>query len=561
MNGPHPAPDHQSILDNAWDKTVGGMDWLKSVVFGEFADHRPLSAAVADMLVSFVPGVVIVTSARDAVAVTLRLANHPEKREELMEWVLLCACLITIALPIAMAAGGAVMAGVGAAVGGIAGGELAAALRGVMLMLIKEASKLVELMQFLQKFIKGDILKFLRAIKFAQYEKPLLQALSKISGKLLEMMKALRLHLESLRYFDSVKSTIAKLAEWEKKFYAVQHDAVRQIPRALAELDARLSKVLAQTAPTEVHTVTAGVAADKAAATLPAKQAVLDTPGGVFAKADVEASGSVASAAGNKVAPTTRSKSSPNVQGKKTPQPLAKVNSDPIRLPEPGPNKKIQDIADAAVSADRERITQLSNEAHEARKIGNVALADEKIENARKILRPYLPKKNSTDSWDEVIKRLDVSSPKDRAVFWSGTAYQAEKTGHPDAARVFAEKIGGVTLETTPGGRIIDGWDEVNKGYPWNEDDGAGPWASGLWKGVSQKYIQGASGNINLVQTPNKLWDPTTVWHNDEKPTALYLQKMGQIDNINIHVVDANSTTHELPQGYIDQLLDFDQRK
>jgi len=166
MTPPEPHPD--SILDDAWDGIVGGMDWLKSVLFGEFADNRPLSAVVADMLISFVPGVVIVTSARDAMAVILRLASHPEKREELMEWVLLSACLIVIALPLATAAGGAAAAGVGAIVGGIAGSELGAALRAVMLMLIKEASKLVELVRFLQKFVHGDVLKFLRAVKFAK---------------------------------------------------------------------------------------------------------------------------------------------------------------------------------------------------------------------------------------------------------------------------------------------------------------------------------------------------------------------------------------------------------
>jgi hypothetical protein len=182
------------------------------VIYGEFSDHRSLSAIVADMLISFVPGVVIVTSARDAIAIILRLATHPEKREDLMEWVLLCACLIVIALPVAMAAGGAAAAGVGAVVGGIAGTELGAALRAVMLMLIKEASQLVELIRFLQKFIKGDILKFLRLVKLTKYEKPLLLAVKKFTGKLIEMVRSLRLHLESLRYFDSVKSTIIKLA-------------------------------------------------------------------------------------------------------------------------------------------------------------------------------------------------------------------------------------------------------------------------------------------------------------------------------------------------------------
>jgi hypothetical protein len=180
--------DQHTVLADAWGHVVGGMEWLQSVIYGEFSDHRSLSAVVADMLVSFVPGVVIVTSARDAVAVILRLATHPEKREDLMEWALLCACLIVIALPIAMAIGGVAAGGVGAIVGGVAGTEIGAGLRAVMLMLIKETSKLVELVLFLQKFMKGDILKFLRSIKFAKYDKALLHAFSKICGKLVDII-------------------------------------------------------------------------------------------------------------------------------------------------------------------------------------------------------------------------------------------------------------------------------------------------------------------------------------------------------------------------------------
>ena len=168
--------------------------------------------------------------------------------------------------------------------------------------------------------------------------------------------------------------------------------------------------------------------------------------------------------------------------------------------------------------------------------------------------------KNTGDNWDEVVKRLDVSSPKDGAVFWSGTAYQATATGQKDAARVFAEKIGGVTLETTSGVRIIDGWKDVNNGYPWNAEQGPPPWASTLWKEVSKKYADGTSGNVNLVQTPNKTWDPTTIWHTHEKSTLLYLQKKGQIGTINIHGVDGNSNTYLLSDKNIKQLLKFDQR-
>ena len=89
-----PIAEDKNVLDEAWDSVVGGLDWVKSVIIGEFADKRPLSALITDMLVSFVPGVVILTSGRDALAVTLRLAKHPEKRDDTMEWVVLCACLI-----------------------------------------------------------------------------------------------------------------------------------------------------------------------------------------------------------------------------------------------------------------------------------------------------------------------------------------------------------------------------------------------------------------------------------------------------------------------------------
>ena len=345
-------PDENGILDEAWDQIVGGMDWLKSVFFGEFSDNRPLSAVIADMLMSFLPGVVIVTSARDAVAVILRLANHPEKREDLMEWVLLCACLIVIALPLAMAAGGFAAAGVGAIVGGIAGSELGAALRAVMLLLIKEASKLVELVRFLQKFIKGDILKFLRAVKFAQYEKVLIQALNKISGKLLEIVKSLRSHLDGLRYFDSAKAGIAKLVEWEKKFYAVQQDALKQIPKALVELDARLGKVLAQTAPKETHTVSAGVQVDKTAGTAPAKQRVRDTPGNVLANV---ADDTPAAGAGKPQSqPKPQTKNAENA-----PEPSLQPAPDPSRPPDDRSNTKKQDALDAESTARLEKTEKI----------------------------------------------------------------------------------------------------------------------------------------------------------------------------------------------------------
>ena len=512
-------PDDHGILDDAWEQIVGGMDWLKSVFFGEFADNRPLSAVIADMLVSFLPGVVIVTSARDAVAVILRLANHPEKREDLMEWVLLCACLIVIALPLAMAAGGFAAAGVGAIVGGIAGSELGAALRAVMLLLIKEASKLVELVRFLQKFIKGDILKFLRAVKFAQYEKPLIQALGKISGKLLEIVKSLRTHLESLRYFDSVKDAIAKLVEWEKRFYAVQQDALKHIPKALLELDVRLGKLLAQTAPKEAHTVSAGVQADKTAAAVPATQRVRDTPGKVLAKVEDKAP-----AAAAKPKPTSNPTPKPKGTSKPVPDPPVKDNPDPVKPPEDGANTKKQAVADAAAAADKERITQLSKEG--------------KISEAQAILQPHLDAAKSATTpaekraaMDAIVARLEVTSEKEK-MFWSGNKELA--------AKIATEK-GKTILEQTPGGRVIDGWKDLNDTFSWNPAD-MEPHGWDLWGDVSSNYSKDAWGEIDVIQDFEKFPGGGPTWRGREWPTIV---NEGKVSSINIFSMDRSGNIHD----------------
>jgi hypothetical protein len=504
--------DPQTLLDDAWESVVGGMDWMKSVLVGEFDDHRPLSAVVADMLVSFVPGVVIVTSARDAVAVILRLANHPEKREELMEWVLLSACLIVIALPVAMAAGGAAAAGVGAVVGGIAGSELGAALRAVMLLLIKEASKLVELVRFLQKFIKGDVLKFLRAVKFVNYEKALLQAVSKVTSKLVEIVTALRTHLEGLRYFETVKTTIAKLAEWEKKFYSVQQDALIQLPKALAELDARLAKLLAQTAPKEAHTVAAGVPADKTVTSVPAKQRILDTPGKVLPKTGIDtAAGIVTTKTGKKAGTTTKSKPKPVSVAPPKDKPAH------VKPPPHGTNAKKQAVADATVAADRERITRLSK--------------DGKIAEARAILQPHLDAAKAATTpaekkaaMDAIIQRLDVTSPKEK-MFWSGDKKLA--------ARV-ATARGKTILEQTPGGQVIDDWGELNSTFSWDNKD-MPPYGWDLWGNVSAEYSKGAVGEVDVVQAIKSFPSGGPTWKGREWPTIV---SEGKVTLLNIVGMD-----------------------
>ena len=511
-------PDDDGILKDAWDAVVGGANWLSSVLLGEFADNRPLSAVIADMLVSFVPGVVIVTSARDAVAVIVRLACHPEKRDDLMEWVLLSACLIVIALPIAMAAAGAAAVGVGAVVGGIAGSELGAALRAVMLLLIKEASKLVELVRFLQKFIKGDVLRFLHSVKFAQYEKALLTVMNQITGKLVEIVRALRKHLEGLRYFDTVKTTIARLTEWEGRFYKVQQDALKQMPRALAELDARLAKVLAQTAPKEAHTIAAGVQTDKAVSAIPLKQRIQDTPGKALPQGNTALNADLVS----------KLPGNANSKQKSRTNKTAAVAEKPVpgKTPQESPNTKKQVVADATVAADRDRITRLAKEG----KIGEAQKVLQPYVDAAKVAKTPAEKKAAMDA---IIKRLDVTSDKEK-MFWSGNKELAAK---------IAASRGKTILEQTPGGSVIDGWKDLNNTFSWNSAD-MPPHGWDLWGDVSAKYSKDATGEIDVIQDFAKSFPsggPT--WKAREWPTIV---DEGKVTSMNIFGVDEKGNILDL---------------
>lgn len=251
-----------NILDEVWSRAVGGLDWLKQVVLGEFEDHRDLSAVVADMLVSFVPGVVIVTSARDLTAVVLRLAKHPERREQLEEWMLLVACAVPLVLPVLAAAAGAAAAGVGAVVGGIAGSEAGAVLRAVCLPLInKGAHVLAEVVGFLRRFVKGDILKVLRDIRFAQYSQALTKYIAAFVGRLAAIVQRVKAELLAFRALAWVADLLERLDELERAFYAVQSSALQAIPKALVELDIRLQQMLAEALPHNPRPAMSGVPA------------------------------------------------------------------------------------------------------------------------------------------------------------------------------------------------------------------------------------------------------------------------------------------------------------
>ncbi|WP_322095043.1 hypothetical protein [Paraburkholderia bannensis] len=151
----------------------------------------------------------------------------------------------------------------------------------------EKSGKLAEMVRFLNKFIKGNILEFLKGVKFANYEKSLLEILQQTTGKLIGIAQEVRGKLLGARVFDvrvadhleSVQTLIQKLSVWEQRFYAVQQEGIQQIPRAVAELQQRLDRLLAQEAPKDSHVVSAGVTATKPQPVAPLKQEIHDTPG------------------------------------------------------------------------------------------------------------------------------------------------------------------------------------------------------------------------------------------------------------------------------------------
>ena len=85
-----------------------------------------------------------------------------------------------------------------------------------------------------------------------------------------------------------------------------------------------------------------------------------------------------------------------------------------------------------------------------------------------------------------MTNKLDVSTPKNSAVFYSGK-------GNKQIAESFAKENGKMTLEMTKGGKYLDNLDlfGVKRPSPLNGDQ-----AAQVWGNLSQRYASQASGNV-----------------------------------------------------------------
>jgi hypothetical protein len=174
---------------------------------------------------------------------------------------------------------------------------------------------------------------------------------------------------------------------------------------------------------------------------------------------------------------------------------------EPPKLEGNGSNTKRQSVADATVGTDRERIAELAKKGE--------------IRKAQDILQPYIDRAmSSTDVAERehimhcIIDRLDVSSEKEK-MFWSGDK---------DIAAKIASDKGKTILEQTVGGRVIDGWDDISKAFPW-DDKRLAPYGWDFWGAVSSKYSKDATGEVSIIQYGKKFPAGGDIWRGYEWPT------------------------------------------
>lgn len=252
----------RKVIDDANETAV----WLRGVILGEWEDNRSISQIVADALTGFVPGVGSIITLRDLLAVIVRLAKYPEKRQEVEEWILLIAML----LPLIVTALGALVAGIGALVGA----ELGAFLRALTLMLVKKGGvALKALVEFFQHHGYGDVVSALRKVKFASYKDHLLDALYKQIDKLVKLIESVKTQLASLDQLpkwlpgqEALRQAMRNADLWIARLGELKKAAREMIPKSLIELDNRLGALLAgdiKAATQATHQVSAGIPAPK----------------------------------------------------------------------------------------------------------------------------------------------------------------------------------------------------------------------------------------------------------------------------------------------------------
>ncbi|MDX6839367.1 hypothetical protein [Hafnia paralvei] len=103
-----------------------------------------------------------------------------------------------------------------------------------------------------------------------------------------------------------------------------------------------------------------------------------------------------------------------------------------------------------------------------------------------------LPEDQRLKYIQDTVEQLNVSTPENDAVFYSGK-------GAREDAEVFAQEHGKMTLESTPGGKWLDDLKLFEDGVEGSGDQDA----LVIWSRVSEKYAKDSSGTtVGILNDP-----------------------------------------------------------
>jgi hypothetical protein len=232
--------------------------WLWGMVQGAFNQKATLSQIVVDAVIGMIPLVGDVTAVRDITAVTTRMVDEEEARNNVWEWVLLVVLVLAL-IPVL----GGVLKGVGRLIIKAAGesGHIANAAAKTSHMV--EAAK--EVITFLNRLGHGHAEKWLLKLKFAEYQAQVLQHFKSLMDTMAGAFTAIENKLGRV-LSGALRQRVAGLKNGVLK---LKTKGEEMIPQAIKELDAKLLEIQTfirsggeTTSRATTHTAAAG---DKAA--------------------------------------------------------------------------------------------------------------------------------------------------------------------------------------------------------------------------------------------------------------------------------------------------------
>jgi hypothetical protein len=199
---------------------VGG--WLWGTVKGCFNRKMTTSQIIVDAIIGVIPVVGDITAARDLIAVVIGMIREPERRKEVLEWVLLVVLLLAL-IPVA----GGVLKGVGRLL--TKGAKTAAESRGL----------LKEIILVLNRLGIGDAAKFIKELELLKYERQVVREF----GNLMDRFTLVFEKIETKLGWFIPKEMKELLAIYKKAVKELKELGSKMVPDAIKELDKRLKSI------------------------------------------------------------------------------------------------------------------------------------------------------------------------------------------------------------------------------------------------------------------------------------------------------------------------------